>query len=208
MLDNFGVTEDNWRDATKPTRTGGYPTAPEAFSSRRHHARSDEGLPPRPRHLAKRPWRQIFKLVRPPPTVLPGSPHGGNEFFVALCRRIVGWRAATVLIWRTAAEIKPNSKIPTARTGHSAPAKIASDPRVNAPGLCFRPNLLAATQTQMVVTTHPHRYTFSITSITPTSTARTPWWPRILSRGRRDRKKLPNRDRFAMSAFRPAATRV
>ncbi|WP_186244152.1 SDR family oxidoreductase [Mycobacterium simulans] len=33
MLDNFGVTEDNWRDALRPNRSDGYPTAPEGFAS-------------------------------------------------------------------------------------------------------------------------------------------------------------------------------
>ncbi|MFD8950887.1 SDR family oxidoreductase [Streptomyces xanthophaeus] len=32
MLDNFGVTEDNWRDALLPDRSGGLPTAPEGFA--------------------------------------------------------------------------------------------------------------------------------------------------------------------------------
>ncbi|MBO0872085.1 MAG: SDR family oxidoreductase, partial [Pseudonocardia sp.] len=31
MLGNFGVTEDNWRDALVPGKVGGYPTAPEGF---------------------------------------------------------------------------------------------------------------------------------------------------------------------------------
>lgn len=31
MLDNFGVTEQNWRDAFDPNRTDGHPTAPEGF---------------------------------------------------------------------------------------------------------------------------------------------------------------------------------
>lgn len=33
MLDNFGVTEGNWRDALRPNRSDGYPTAPEGFAS-------------------------------------------------------------------------------------------------------------------------------------------------------------------------------
>lgn len=33
MLDNFGVTEDNWRDALRSNRSDGYPTAPEGFAS-------------------------------------------------------------------------------------------------------------------------------------------------------------------------------
>jgi NAD(P)-dependent dehydrogenase (short-subunit alcohol dehydrogenase family) len=33
MLDNFGVTEKNWRHALDPHRVGGYPTAPEGFAS-------------------------------------------------------------------------------------------------------------------------------------------------------------------------------
>jgi NAD(P)-dependent dehydrogenase (short-subunit alcohol dehydrogenase family) len=32
MLDNFGVTEANWRDALVPNRTDGYPSAPEGFA--------------------------------------------------------------------------------------------------------------------------------------------------------------------------------
>lgn len=32
MLDGFGVTEDNWRDALAPDRAGGLPTAPEGFA--------------------------------------------------------------------------------------------------------------------------------------------------------------------------------
>lgn len=32
MLDNFGVTEDNWPDALNPERTGGHPSAPEGFA--------------------------------------------------------------------------------------------------------------------------------------------------------------------------------
>jgi NAD(P)-dependent dehydrogenase (short-subunit alcohol dehydrogenase family) len=32
MLDNYGVTEDNWRDALIPGRTDGRPTAPSAFA--------------------------------------------------------------------------------------------------------------------------------------------------------------------------------
>ncbi|MCI2417807.1 SDR family oxidoreductase [Saccharopolyspora sp. K220] len=32
MLDNYGVTEDNWRDALAPNRGEGYPTAPEGFA--------------------------------------------------------------------------------------------------------------------------------------------------------------------------------
>ncbi|MFD8983960.1 SDR family oxidoreductase [Streptomyces sp. NPDC059564] len=32
MLDNYGVTEDNWRDALAPHRSGGLPTAPEGFA--------------------------------------------------------------------------------------------------------------------------------------------------------------------------------
>jgi hypothetical protein len=126
---------------------------------------SDEGLPPRPRHLVKRPWCQIFKLVRPPLAVL-HAPHLEETCSSSRCAgALCGWRAAAALIWRTEAQIKPNSKIPTARTGHSAPAKTASDPRVNGPGLWSPNNVLAATQTQMVVATHPHRYRFSITSI-------------------------------------------
>src|SRR5205085_3160603 len=31
MLDNFGVTEANWRDALNPHRGAGFPTAPEGF---------------------------------------------------------------------------------------------------------------------------------------------------------------------------------
>ena len=31
MLDNWGVTEDNWRAALEPNRSDGYPTAPPAF---------------------------------------------------------------------------------------------------------------------------------------------------------------------------------
>src|SRR5207253_9323223 len=33
MLDNFGVTEENWRDALKPCRVDGAPTAPEGFAA-------------------------------------------------------------------------------------------------------------------------------------------------------------------------------
>ncbi|TCO56082.1 SDR family oxidoreductase [Actinocrispum wychmicini] len=33
MLDNFAVTEENWRDALKPDRGDGRPTAPPAFES-------------------------------------------------------------------------------------------------------------------------------------------------------------------------------
>jgi NAD(P)-dependent dehydrogenase (short-subunit alcohol dehydrogenase family) len=33
MLDNFGVTEDNWRDAMNPDRSDDCPTAPEGFAS-------------------------------------------------------------------------------------------------------------------------------------------------------------------------------
>ena len=33
MLDNFGVTEENWRAALESGRAGGYPTAPEGFAS-------------------------------------------------------------------------------------------------------------------------------------------------------------------------------
>jgi NAD(P)-dependent dehydrogenase (short-subunit alcohol dehydrogenase family) len=33
MLDNFGVTEANWRAALEPNRADGYPTAPEGFAS-------------------------------------------------------------------------------------------------------------------------------------------------------------------------------
>jgi NAD(P)-dependent dehydrogenase (short-subunit alcohol dehydrogenase family) len=32
MLDNFGVTEADWRDALAPNRTDGYPSAPEGFA--------------------------------------------------------------------------------------------------------------------------------------------------------------------------------
>lgn len=32
MLDNFGVSEGNWRDALRPDRGGGHPTAPEGFA--------------------------------------------------------------------------------------------------------------------------------------------------------------------------------
>nr|WP_326594062.1 hypothetical protein [Streptomyces sp. NBC_01294] len=32
MLDNFGVTEANWRDALCPDRSDGHPTAPEGFA--------------------------------------------------------------------------------------------------------------------------------------------------------------------------------
>lgn len=32
MLDNFDVTEDNWRDSLNPNRVGGHPTAPEGFA--------------------------------------------------------------------------------------------------------------------------------------------------------------------------------
>jgi hypothetical protein len=31
MLANFGITEDNWRDALVPGKVDGYPTAPEDF---------------------------------------------------------------------------------------------------------------------------------------------------------------------------------
>ena len=31
MLDNFEVTEENWRDALEPNRLNGAPTAPEGF---------------------------------------------------------------------------------------------------------------------------------------------------------------------------------
>ncbi|WP_431771563.1 SDR family oxidoreductase [Streptomyces cucumeris] len=33
MLDNYGVTEENWRDALTPDRDGGLPTAPAGFAS-------------------------------------------------------------------------------------------------------------------------------------------------------------------------------
>ncbi|MFD1523742.1 SDR family oxidoreductase [Pseudonocardia yunnanensis] len=33
MLDNFGVTEDNWRDALQPGLVEGYPSAPDGFGS-------------------------------------------------------------------------------------------------------------------------------------------------------------------------------
>ncbi|MCP9212264.1 SDR family oxidoreductase [Streptomyces cucumeris] len=33
MLDNYGVTEENWRDALAPDRDGGLPTAPASFAS-------------------------------------------------------------------------------------------------------------------------------------------------------------------------------
>src|SRR6266702_5239541 len=33
MLDNFGVTEENWRTALEPGRVGGYPAAPAGFTS-------------------------------------------------------------------------------------------------------------------------------------------------------------------------------
>ena len=33
MLDNFGVTEDNWRDALEPGAVDGYPTAPDGFAT-------------------------------------------------------------------------------------------------------------------------------------------------------------------------------
>ena len=32
MLDNYGVTEDNWRAALDPSRTDGHSTAPPAFA--------------------------------------------------------------------------------------------------------------------------------------------------------------------------------
>lgn len=32
MLDNFGVSEQNWRDALEPDRDDGHPTAPEGFA--------------------------------------------------------------------------------------------------------------------------------------------------------------------------------
>lgn len=32
MLDNFGVTEENWRDALDPNTVDGYPAAPEGFA--------------------------------------------------------------------------------------------------------------------------------------------------------------------------------
>ncbi|WP_455362389.1 SDR family oxidoreductase [Streptomyces sp. SYSU K21746] len=32
MLDNFGVTEQNWRDALDPNAVAGYPTAPDGFA--------------------------------------------------------------------------------------------------------------------------------------------------------------------------------
>jgi NAD(P)-dependent dehydrogenase (short-subunit alcohol dehydrogenase family) len=32
MLDNFGITEADWRDALAPNRTDGYPSAPEGFA--------------------------------------------------------------------------------------------------------------------------------------------------------------------------------
>jgi NAD(P)-dependent dehydrogenase (short-subunit alcohol dehydrogenase family) len=33
MLDNYGVTEGNWRDALAPNRTDGHPSAPAAFAN-------------------------------------------------------------------------------------------------------------------------------------------------------------------------------
>jgi NAD(P)-dependent dehydrogenase (short-subunit alcohol dehydrogenase family) len=33
MLDNYGVTEDNWRDAMRSDRTDGYPSAPPSFAN-------------------------------------------------------------------------------------------------------------------------------------------------------------------------------
>jgi len=33
MLDAFGVTEENWRDALEPDRAGGHPTAPPGFAA-------------------------------------------------------------------------------------------------------------------------------------------------------------------------------
>ncbi len=33
MLDNWGVREENWRDAMQPGRDDGYPTAPPAFAA-------------------------------------------------------------------------------------------------------------------------------------------------------------------------------
>jgi NAD(P)-dependent dehydrogenase (short-subunit alcohol dehydrogenase family) len=32
MLDNFGVSEENWRDALVPNKVGGYPCAPAGFA--------------------------------------------------------------------------------------------------------------------------------------------------------------------------------
>lgn len=47
MLDNFGVTEDRWREALNPGRVDGRPTAPEGFGrseSPRYVGRAVAGL--------------------------------------------------------------------------------------------------------------------------------------------------------------------
>jgi NAD(P)-dependent dehydrogenase (short-subunit alcohol dehydrogenase family) len=47
MLENYGVTEDNWREALSPNRSDGYPTAPPPFAnseSPRYVGRAVAGL--------------------------------------------------------------------------------------------------------------------------------------------------------------------
>jgi hypothetical protein len=72
------------------------------------------------------------------------------------------WRALAALIVPATATMAISSITPTTSTGHSAPAKTASSC-----GLRRSDNLLAATKLPIVVTTHPHKYTFNNILITP-----------------------------------------
>lgn len=56
---------------------------------------------------------------------------------------------------------------PITSIGHSAPAKTATHPWVSNCGLRGSDNLLAATKVPIVVTSHPHKYTFTNILISP-----------------------------------------
>src|ERR1700688_1024786 len=89
-----------------------------------------------------------------------------------------------------------SSITPTTSTGQSAPAKTASKCGLRRSG-----NLLTATKVPIVVTTHPHKYTFNKILITPLLTAaRHPACPRRLRIGRHLHETSLKRDWFV---YRP-----
>ncbi len=159
------------------------PAADAECPSRQRHSlyqlRMRGSLHARPARLLRRPplepssnragdWQSPARTTRRDPSVTLGVALGR-----LLWSRCIGasseWltRAALILLARTTMAV--SSTTPTTSTGHSAPAKTAIHARVSGCGCNMRGlhNRLAATKAPIVVTSHPHRYTFSNILITP-----------------------------------------
>jgi len=58
MLENYGVSEDNWRDAMNANRVDGYPTAPPAFAQSETPRYVGRGIAALAADAGKAQWNQ------------------------------------------------------------------------------------------------------------------------------------------------------